>query len=398
MRYAQPVWQTNTWTLSMSVSSARTTAFPPLPVAMYMPANVQVTYGANYTDTEIGSMAERAAQVLQSFGGGDASGGFTKLLNADSDLVKNAGQFLLAGVGNLPGFGGAKELEAMKKGRIISNRMELAFKGIPKRSFQYNFKMIPKSAEEAEEIQKMIEARDKSLKKLMCAQHFRFRNESQSISNEVKSIYPVYHARSWMLRRNFFNVTKGFLQKKESGGGPCIDIGVHVLDLTLLFMGHPKPISVTGVSKTELAKEDNAYSPNGEYDKSSMDVEDFAAAFVKFENGASLIFEVSWMLHHKMPEDDKEDMQIWLYGKNGGMHWPSCEKLTTNSKEKKEINTVYKINTKNVIEPHALGCMEFANAVFNDIPVPVPAEHSYQVMQILNAIYESQKLRKEILL
>ena len=64
----------------------------------------------------------------------------------------------------------------------------------------------------------------------------------------------------------------------------------------------------------------------------------------------------------------------------------------------KEINTVYKINTKNVIEPHALGCMEFANAVFNDIKVPVPAEHSYQVMQILNAIYESQKLGKEILL
>ena len=250
----------------------------------------------------------------------------------------------------------------------------------------------------AEEIQKMIEARDKSSKKLMCSQHFRFRNESQSISNEIKSIYPVYHARSWMLRRNFFNVTKGFLQKKESGGGPCIDIGVHVLDLTLLFMGHPKPISVTGVSKTELAKEDNAYSPMGEYDKSSMDVEDFAAAFVRFENGASLIFEVSWMLHHKMPEDDKEDMQIWLYGKNGGMHWPSCEKLTTNSKEKKEINTVYKINTENVIEPHALGCMEFANAVFNDIKVPVPAEHSYQVMQILNAIYESQKLGKEILL
>jgi len=127
-------------------------------IAMYMPANVQVTYGANYTDTEIGSMAERAADTIKAFAEGDTTGGFEKLLNADSDLVKNAGQFLLSGIGNLPGFGGAKELEAMKKGRIISNRMELAFKGINKRSFQYTFKMIPRNAKEAEEIQKIIHA------------------------------------------------------------------------------------------------------------------------------------------------------------------------------------------------------------------------------------------------
>jgi len=127
-------------------------------IALYMPASVQVSYGANYTDTEIGSMAERAAQVLESFGGGDASGGFTKLLNADSDLVKNAGQFLLAGVGNLPGFGGAKELEAMKKGRIISNRMELAFKGINKRQFQYTFKMVPRSQQESDMIRNIVYA------------------------------------------------------------------------------------------------------------------------------------------------------------------------------------------------------------------------------------------------
>jgi len=127
-------------------------------IAMYMPANVQVTYGANYTDTEIGSMAERAADTIKAFAEGDIGGGFSKILNADSDLVKNAGQFLLSGIGNLPGFGGAKELEAMKKGRIISNRMELAFKGINKREFQYTFKMIPRSAREAKEIKKIIYA------------------------------------------------------------------------------------------------------------------------------------------------------------------------------------------------------------------------------------------------
>ena len=127
-------------------------------IALYMPASVQVTYGANYTDTEIGSMAERAAEVLKDFGAGRTADAFTKILNADSDLVKNAGQFLLAGVGNLPGFGGAKELEAMKKGRIISNRMELAFKGINKRQFQYTFKMMPRNQRESDEIKKIVHA------------------------------------------------------------------------------------------------------------------------------------------------------------------------------------------------------------------------------------------------
>ena len=127
-------------------------------IAMYMPANVQVSYGANYTDTEIGSMTERAADVIKKLAGGDLGAGLRDALDADSDLVKNAGQFLLSGIGALPGFGGAKELEAMKKGRIISNRMELAFKGINKREFQYTFKMIPRNAKEAEEIQKIIHA------------------------------------------------------------------------------------------------------------------------------------------------------------------------------------------------------------------------------------------------
>jgi hypothetical protein len=127
-------------------------------IALYMPASVQVTYGANYTDTEIGSMAERAATALEEFTSGNTAEGFSTLLNADSDLVKNAGQFLLAGVGNLPGFGGARELEAMRKGRIISNRMELAFKGINKRQFQYTFKMMPRNQRESDEIKKIVHA------------------------------------------------------------------------------------------------------------------------------------------------------------------------------------------------------------------------------------------------
>ena len=64
---------------------------------------------------------------------------------------------LLATLGTLPiGLGGVREGAFAKQGAIISDRMELAFKGINKRQFQYTFKMIPRSQEEAEEIRKII--------------------------------------------------------------------------------------------------------------------------------------------------------------------------------------------------------------------------------------------------
>ena len=249
-------------------------------------------------------------------------------------------------------------------------------------------------APKAKDIKKMIEARDKTSKKLMCAQHFRFRETSKMIKKEAENIGQIYHARSWMLRRNALPNRIGFLMKEHSGGGPCIDIGVHVLDLTLWFMGNPEPISVTGVSRTELAKEPGAFSKWGEYDSNIMDVEDFASAFVRFNNGAVLILEVSWMLHH---ETDMEDMQIWLYGKNGGLHWPKCEKISSDNTNKTHLKTILK--TSNLeIEPHAKECIEFADSVANEIPVPVPAEQSLQVMQILNGVYESQKTGKEVTL
>ena len=142
---------------AIHVKRAKTTRLKTA-IAMYMPANVQVSYGANYTDTEMGSMVERAADVIQKFQEGNIEGGFTDALGATDDLGKNVSQMLLGLAGGTPGFGGAKELEAMKAGRIISNRMELAFKGINKRSFQYTFKMIPRSAREAEEIKKIVHA------------------------------------------------------------------------------------------------------------------------------------------------------------------------------------------------------------------------------------------------
>jgi predicted dehydrogenase len=245
------------------------------------------------------------------------------------------------------------------------------------------------------DIKKMIAARDKSGKLLMTAQHFRFSGVSRAVKAEIESgsLGNIYHARGWMLRRNAYIPTQTFVYKKHSGGGACIDIGVHILDLTLWMMGNPKPLTVSGVARSELGKISGNFSTwhGGTMPKDS-DVEEFASAFVRFDNGATLMLEVSWLLHH---DTTSEDMQMWLYGDKGGAHWPSAQFLSSNYKTKQHYNNILK-NTKDVMEAHAFECYEFARAIVDGRPSPVPPEQSLQVLSILDGIYRSQAAGKEV--
>ncbi len=248
-----------------------------------------------------------------------------------------------------------------------------------------------------DEIREMIAARDESGKLLMTAQHFRFKGVSQAMKREIErgALGDIYHARGWMLRRNGLIPTPTFIQKEHSGGGPGIDIGVHILDLTLWLMGNPKPVSVTGVARAPLAKHPAAFAAWRDVDiPADFDVEDFAVAFVRFDTGATLVLEVSWLLHH---DTQGEDMQAWLYGTEGGCQWPKGEFYSTNYATRQFYNMALQ-RTRDTMEPHALECMEFARAVAEGRPSPVPAEQSLHVMAILDGIYRSQELGREVVL
>jgi len=248
-----------------------------------------------------------------------------------------------------------------------------------------------------EAVQRMIDARDRSGKLLMTAQHQRFHGNSRAMKAEIMAgvLGQIYHARAWMLRRAAYPGRASFVQKRHSGGGPCIDIGVHVLDLTLWLMGNPKPVTVTGVSRKELANQPGVFTIWGGFPPpEGWDVEEFAAAFVRFENSATLMLEVSWLLHH---DTHGEDQQIWLYGTEGGAHLPKCEVYQTNRQTKQLYNRKLQL-TKDSMEPHALQCIEFAQAIVDGAPSPVPAEQSMQVMSILDAVYKSQEAGREIVL
>ena len=125
-------------------------------ISMYMPASVSVSYGTDYIDTPIGvgtSELNKAGNVdLQSDAGRETIKSGLKNVGA---AVKREG---IDSLGKLDGLSGIREVAEMRDGVIFADRMELAFKGIGKRQFSFDFKMMPRSQAEADEIRDIIYA------------------------------------------------------------------------------------------------------------------------------------------------------------------------------------------------------------------------------------------------
>ena len=239
------------------------------------------------------------------------------------------------------------------------------------------------------EIEQMIAARGRAKKLLMTAQHLRFEERSAAFKKMVDAgrLGEIYYARAFWLRRRMLPTTHGFIRKEQSGGGPCLDIGVHVLDLALHFMGFPKPISVTGVADCKLAKRAGVFNEWGEFDPADLDVEDFAAGMIRFENGAALTLEVSWMLNM----DEDETYGVHLFGNDGGGRWPELRF----SHEHDGLLIDERISNIRQNHGHRNELREFTQAVRDGGPSPVAAEESLVVARILEALYASAEQGSE---
>jgi len=245
------------------------------------------------------------------------------------------------------------------------------------------------------EVDAMIAAADKAGRKLMCAQHQRFMDSSKAMKEYVtaKSLGEVYYARAWYNRRRALPTTRGFLLSENSGGGCCIDVGVHILDLALHLMDNFEPVSVTGVAVTKIAKQKSAWSEFdwGYYDKRKLDVEDFAAGMIRFANGAALTLECSFMLNQK----PRAEQRIDLFGTAGGITWPQCEAYHTMSRDYMDVSIDVRDSGR---QAHHEEIRVFAQAVMGNTPVPVPPRQSRAVMAILDGLYRSQKSGREVTL
>lgn len=81
----------------------------------------------------------------------------------------------------------------------------------------------------------------------------RFGNDAQAVMQfrDAGTLGDIYYAKATYLRRD--GCPGGwFGDKSYSGGGPLIDLGVHVIDLVRYLSGSPKPVTAFGVSYNNL--------------------------------------------------------------------------------------------------------------------------------------------------
>lgn len=252
----------------------------------------------------------------------------------------------------------------------------------------------------AQQAEAMKEAADRNGKLLMIGFVRRFGNDCAIVQDFVKNDFfgDMYYAKANYRRRK--GAPGGwFGDKSRSGGGPLIDLGVHVIDLVRYLMGGHKPVSVYGATFYKLGdkkyikdKADYVASTRGEADV--FDVEDLATAMVRFDNGSVLQVEASFTLN----QEEISIGTIELFGTKGGARMDPGLKLFT------DINN-YMTNVE-LTAPTALsfeGLFEneinhFVDCVMNGTPCRAPAEDGIMLMKILDGIYESARTGHEVIL
>ena len=251
------------------------------------------------------------------------------------------------------------------------------------------------SANEAEEMQA---AAEKNGKLLMIGFVLRFSDDARIAMDFIEKGYlgDIYYAKAQYVRRHG-NPGGWFSDKSRSGGGPIIDLGVHVIDLTRYLMGKPKPVSVYAAASNRLGNRPHLHNsvgwkPENATDDDICDVEDFATALIRYDNGAVTFLETSYDIN------GEDIARRQLFGTKGGMD------LTDGVKIYGEYNDYIadiNVSTKHLKNSQDLFVAEmahFVDCVANGTPCRASAEDGIVVMKILDAIYESARTGHEVLL
>ncbi len=243
-------------------------------------------------------------------------------------------------------------------------------------------KPMATNAREAIEIRDAVE---RSGKKFMLHFNRRFRPASRALRGIIDEgrIGPVYYAKTGWMRS--MGIPSGnnswFVSKKLAGGGALIDLGVHMLDLAMWFLDYPAPVSVTGSTYNKLGKQQGI----------DIEVDELASAFIKLENGVTLLLEASWASH----TPDAEHMYTQIMGTDGGA---MIEARGYRQDDVHYYNAVDSTNLNWNVVPAEVGTPQghLVECILKDRRPECGADEGVKIMQILDAVYESAETGAEV--
>ena len=243
----------------------------------------------------------------------------------------------------------------------------------------------------------MKEASEKAGKLLMVMRNNRFSDPSQYAKRFIDAgkMGDIYAARcGWQRRRGIPGKGGWFTTKAQSGGGPLIDLGVHMIDLTIWLMGSPRPVAVSGAAFCKFANEEKSDSANSNFgDKMSggtFDVEDLAMGFIRFDNGAVLQIECSWASNIKA-----ECRFVELRGAKAGMMWRDGNFIEMYSEEDGQLVDIKPSgNLKD--DGHSRNLKNFVDVLLEGAEPCYKPQQGVDMIKILSAVYESAKTGFEV--
>lgn len=168
----------------------------------------------------------------------------------------------------------------------------------------------------ADEATAMAATAERTSRVLTFGFHYRSAIEVAFIKRFVdnQELGDIYAARARALRRRGIPSWGDYSNKAVQGGGPLMDIGVHVLDLALWLMDFPTPQVVLASTHRHIGTREG-FGALGPWDWRNYSVEDMAHGMIRFTNGSSLLLETSFAANLG---EEQEPMQVSLMGDQGG--------------------------------------------------------------------------------
>jgi predicted dehydrogenase len=240
------------------------------------------------------------------------------------------------------------------------------------------------------EAQTMVDAARKANRNLVCGFQYRFAPKTQFIKRRIDKgqFGKVMYAHAQALRRRGIPNWGVFGRKSLQGGGPMIDIGVHILEATHYLMGSPRPVSATGNTWTFMgntASDTISQWPN--WDHATYDVEDFAVGTIRFDNGSLLTVEASFVAHV-----EKDVFNTRLYGERAGANWDTSEVFRDDEGYMTNACGTYLGDW----DAFAYKMKHFVEVCRDGRPNECPPEDALAVQKMLDAVYQSAAAGREV--
>jgi predicted dehydrogenase len=234
----------------------------------------------------------------------------------------------------------------------------------------------------------MLRAARETSNMLMIGVHSRFSRAQQFAKKVVATgdLGEIYYAEIVGTRRR--GIPGGtFIQHETAGGGAVIDIGVYSLDTALNIMGQPRPVSVSAVTTNVIGRTHTPPPGAWRWDPEKLDVEEFGSAFIRFSNGAALVFKISWAVHLESLG------KSFFLGPRGGLQLDPLEIY------RDEYGVLVNVTPKlpeEKVDRFKEETKAFTDAIREGGPAPIPAEEVVWTNVIMDGIYRSAAEGREV--